>query len=160
MLTFIFIDETLHKKKIYAARWITWLIMMKKGVTSCDKSRVGACNLRSVNSRIWLHFRSVRISNAGNWNVLVPAGKEIKWDAVSKGDWKQWNTNWIRHSNVLEMWCCKSVFFPNSLIRSSLEWDTSEGDSPVRENEKECDNFLSTIYWILGRNLGANNLQY
>ena len=144
----------------YAIRWMTWLAMPRKGVTSYYMLWRVARTRWTKDSWIRLLLETERLGNAGNWNVLVPAGKEIKWDAVSKGDWKQWNTNWIRHSNVLEMWCCKSVFFPNSLIRSSLEWDTSEGDSPVRENEKECDNFLSTIYWILGRNLGANNLQY
>ncbi len=50
-------------------------------------------------------IKSVRMGNAGNWNILVPAGKKINWDSVSKSDWKQNKANWILVRNDKEMWC-------------------------------------------------------
>ena len=44
-------------------------------------------------------------------------------------------------------------------IRSSLEWDAVEGESPVGVTQREVGQFLSTVYWILGRKLGATNIQ-
>ena len=68
----------------------------KKGVTSDDMPRRTACRCWTGDTWMRLLFKSVRIGNAGNWSVLVPAGKEIKRDAVSKSDRKQRRANWIR----------------------------------------------------------------
>ena len=44
-------------------------------------------------------------------------------------------------------------------IQSSLERDATEGESPVGATQREVGQFLSTAYWILGRKLGATNIQ-
>jgi len=49
---------------------------------------------------MFLRKQSERIGNAGNWNILVPAGKEINRDAVSKSDRTQRKANWILYRNV------------------------------------------------------------
>ena len=74
-------------------RWKTWFSKPMKDAANCEMSRRVVCRLWTGNLRMGLPNRSGRIGNAGNWNVLVPAGREINWDAVSKGDWKQHKAN-------------------------------------------------------------------
>lgn len=50
-------------------------------------------------------LESERIRNAGNWNILVPAGKEINWDLVSKSDWKPIKANRMSTREGVRMWC-------------------------------------------------------
>ena len=50
------------------------------------------------------------IGNMGKWSVLVPIGKEINWDTVSKSDRKQYKANWIFYRNIEKMWCYKTCF--------------------------------------------------
>jgi len=80
-----------------------------KDVASCDKPWRAACKLWTRDFWMWLHFlfveRSLGIANAGNWNILVPAGKETNWDAVSKSDWKRHRANRMFNSNIRRMWC-------------------------------------------------------
>jgi hypothetical protein len=38
------IDETVHRRNSHAVRWMTRLIVAKKGVASYDIPRVGACS--------------------------------------------------------------------------------------------------------------------
>ena len=102
-----------------------------KDVTSCIKPWRGARIRWTKDFWMRLRIRSVRTGNPGNWNVLVPGGKETKWDAVSKGDWNQHRANWILYSNMQEMWCCGLPLDPNWLRRTLLESRTEEGDSPV-----------------------------
>ena len=68
-----------------------WLSEAMKDVISCDKLRVGANNLWSEDFRmgqpdILKIYHSVMKANAGNWNILVPAGKENNNDSPSSGE--------------------------------------------------------------------------
>ena len=69
-----------------------WLSEAMKDVISCDKLRGGANNLWSGDFRMGqpgvLKTRHLIISgaNAGNWNILVPAGKENNNDSPSSGE--------------------------------------------------------------------------
>ena len=61
-----------------------WLSEAMKDVISCDKLRVGANNLWSADFRMGQpntlkkYYPAMQEANAGNWNILVPAGKENK----------------------------------------------------------------------------------
>ena len=68
-----------------------------KDVTSCIKFWRAARRLwtRNIRMRLRTSARATGQGNAGNGNILVPAGKEINRDAVSKSDWKQPRANWI-----------------------------------------------------------------
>ena len=147
----IHVHETTHRKNtlLHAIRWMTWLKTPMKGVTSYIMLRVVASILWTGDSRMWLHNKSERIGNAGNWNILVPVGKEINWDAVSKSDWKQYKANWIRWWKPVEMWFCGLPFVCRLLRRSDLERSTVEGDSPVsRRKHGLVSSWVSfTGYW-------------
>ncbi len=132
-ITFIepIIQQTIFKILYHANRWMTWLHMPKKDATNCEKPWRDVRSLWTMGVRMRLLFKSERIGNSGNWNVLVPEGIKINWDAASKSDWTQHLANWIFCSNALEMWCCRLFFSPNFLIRSELESFTIQGDSPV-----------------------------
>ena len=78
----------------------------KKGVVSCDIPWVGAYFLWTMGSWIGLpNYSHRRRHYSGNWNILVPDGKEINWDLVSNGEWNPVRSNWICYSNIMEMWC-------------------------------------------------------
>ena len=87
-------------------------LQLTKGVTSYEMLRRMACTCWTGDAWMRLLFKSVRMGNAGNWSVLVPAGKEIKRDAVSKSDRKQRRANWILVWKYKEMWltCSSSGF--------------------------------------------------
>ena len=60
-----------------------WLMEAMKDVISCDKLRVGANNLWSEDFRMGQPSRlkdgysyQCKRANAGNWNILVPVGRE------------------------------------------------------------------------------------
>ena len=59
-----------------------WLSEAMKDVISCDKLRVGANNLLSVDFRmgqpVWLKASRLFLTEANpeNWNISVPGGKE------------------------------------------------------------------------------------
>ena len=69
-----------------------WLSEAMKDVISCDKLRVGANNLWSVDFRMGqpnqlkTDYLTKLEANAGNWNILVPAGKENNNDSPSSGE--------------------------------------------------------------------------
>ena len=109
----VYVQWTIHRKQksLHANRWIAWLGPAMKDVASCIKLWRGACSLWTRDFLMWLHFKSVRMGNAGDWNILVPAGKKINWDAVSKSDWKQHKANWILFWKKKEMWCYKTAFY-------------------------------------------------
>ena len=110
---------------------MTWLGKPMKDVTNYEMPWRDVCSLWTMDVRMRLIYKTESLGNAGNLNVLVPAGIKINWDAASKSDWTQQLANWIFCSNALEMWCCRPSFSPNSLIRSELESFTIQGDSPV-----------------------------
>ena len=69
------------------------LLWAKKDVVSCEKLR-GSANMNwSAGVRMgepgWLKASHMFTwANAGNWNILVPAGKERKIDSLSSGERK------------------------------------------------------------------------
>ena len=74
-------------KKVRKGVWrMPRLTEAMKDVISCDKLRVGANNLWSEDFRMGQPSRlkdgysyQCKRANAGNWNILVPAGRENKW---------------------------------------------------------------------------------
>ena len=95
--------------RTYAIRWIAWLDSWRRTwqaaislgeMHAVFEPRISECDFAK---------HSERRRNAGNWNVLVPAGKEINWDSVSNSERKQNRANRICCSNVIEMWCCRTI---------------------------------------------------
>ena len=123
-----------------------------KDVTSCIMPGRGACNLWTRDFRMRLRNNTERWANAGDGNILVPAGKEIKRDAASISERTQHKANWICYSNIIEMWCCRTFFYPNQLIWTPLERGTAKGDSPVRVSW-----WILSVSWISYLGYGARN---
>ena len=80
-------------KKVGKGTWrMPWLSEAMKDVISCDKSWGDANNLWSRNFRMGQpsilkrYYLSKIEANAGNWNILVPAGKENNNDSPSSGE--------------------------------------------------------------------------
>ena len=73
--------------------------------------------------------------HAGNWNILVPAGKENNNDSPisseRKGNRANWISFWKEGRDVVD---AKT----KSMRESRLEWRASEGDSPVLEVDMLC----------------------
>ena len=73
--------------------------------------------------------------HAGNWNILVPAGKENNSDSLisseRKGNRANWISSWKRGRDVVEL-------KPKLLKKSFLESGALEGDSPVFEDNMAC----------------------
>lgn len=128
------VHETPEGRK--AIRWKAWLNSTMKGATSSRMLWRGASNHWTRDTRMRLRIYSERRDNAGNWSILVPAGKEINWDAVSKSDWNRRKANWICYSNMAEMWCYRLSFSPIFVTWSLLESNAKEGDSPVKEAKR------------------------
>ena len=95
-------EDSLKKKVTKGVRRMPWLSEAKKDVTSCDKLRGLANTNWSADFRmgqpiisnydtIWKYG-----ANVGNWNILLPTGKENKSDSQSSGE---------RNGNSLN-WCC------------------------------------------------------
>lgn len=82
-------------KSSYTIWWKTWLGKLMKDVTTCEKFRRSGSKIWTGNFWMRLRIRSERTRNWVNWNVLVTQGREINWDAVSKGDRKQHRANRI-----------------------------------------------------------------
>ena len=124
-------------KKVSKGAWrMPWLSEAMKDVISCDKLRVGANNLWSGDFRMgqpdWLktNHPTKLEANAGNWNILVPAGKENNNDSPSSGE---------RTGNSPNQ-CCYGIIGvvgPRYRTKDSewkiLESVSIEGDRPVHE---------------------------
>ena len=136
--------------------------MLMKGVASHRKLWRDACSLWTRDSWMRLLIYSVRRRNAGNWNVLVPAGKEINWDVVSNSEWKQHKANWNLCRNAKKMWCYRLSFYLISGTWSYLERYAQECDSHVRVTEKilTVSWLLFTGYWIEIWEASTSNLKY
>ena len=81
------------RKKVGKGTWrMPWLAEAMKDVISCDKSWGDANDLWSRNFRMGQpnilkrYYPSKMEANAGNWNILVPAGKENNNDSPSSGE--------------------------------------------------------------------------
>ena len=82
-----------------------------KGVPSCEKPGGGARSRRTRDPRMGYPVPSGTLplgsGNAGKGNIRVPAGKESKRDAVSRGDRKRQSPNRTPWGNPRGMWCCR-----------------------------------------------------
>ena len=137
--------------------------MLMKGVASYIMLRRDARSPWTGGPWMRLLIYSVRRNNAGNWNVLVPAGKEINWDAVSKSDWTQHKANWILCWKAKEMWCYKTAYTNLiSGIRSCLERHAQECDSHLGATEKilAVSWVPFTGYWMVIWEASTSNLKY
>ncbi len=135
-----------------------------KGVPSCEKPGGGARSLRTRDSRMGYPVPSGTLpygsGNAGKGNICVPAGKESKRDAVSRGDRKRHSPNRTSGGNSGWMWCCRTL--PNAVerSRSGLERPAVEGDSPVGVSSTVTRRgILSTVGWNSRGKLGVINPQ-
>ena len=123
-----------------------WLSEAMKDVISCDKLRVGANNLWSGDFRMgqpdWLKtYHPTKLeANAGNWNILVPAGKENNNDSPSSGErtGKSPNHSCYGMDGVVGPRRCK-----RSCEKNSLERLTRDGDSPVFEARRSI-----VVSWV------------
>ena len=137
--------------------------MLMKGVASYRMLWRDARSLWTRDPWMRLLINSVRRGNAGNWNVLVPAGKEINWDAVSNSERKQHKANWILYRNIKEMWCCKTAYINLTLgTRSCLERHALKCDRHVGLTEKilAVSWVLLTGYWVGIKEVSTSNLKY
>ena len=75
-------------------RWMPRLLQAMKDVISCEKLWLGANSLWSADLRMGQPGRlkachpAKREANEGNWNILVPLGRENKNDSLSSGERK------------------------------------------------------------------------
>jgi len=99
-------------------------LVAMKVVASCDKPRVGACqplNLGSPNRTPWI----VVWADAGNWNILVPAGEESKRDVMSNTSESNTGQTESGFAKSLEMWCRRGAEEEsNALERAAKESDS------------------------------------
>ena len=115
-----------------------WLTEAMKDVISCDKPWVGANNLWSKDFRMgqpirlktWYHYSSSE-ANGGNWNILVPLGRENKLMiplvvASERG---------IAQTSDVAMrcWGCRTTLSYLDCEKNVLERTIKEGDNPVFE---------------------------
>ena len=113
-----------------------WLSEAMKDVISCDKLWVGANNLWSRDFRMGQPgilkecHPSLMEANAGNWNILVPVGKENNNDSPSSGERTGNSPNHPCYGmcGVVGPRCRKKFSEKNP-----LENGTIDGDSPVFE---------------------------
>ena len=126
-------------KKVRKGVWrMPRLTEAMKDVISCDKPRVGANNLWSGDFRMGQPSRlkdgysyQCKRANAGNWNILVPAGRENKWmiPPVVASDRGTAQTSDV----AMRGWGCRTAALYLNYEWKSLENDTIDGDSPVHE---------------------------
>ena len=109
-----------------------------KDVISCDKSWGGANNLWSRNFRMGQpnilkrYYPTKLEANAGNWNILVPAGKENNNDSPSSGERTGKSPNQLCYGIIGVVGPrCRMTFSE----KNSLESETIDGDSPVFETK-------------------------
>ena len=109
-----------------------------KDVISCDKLRVGANNLWSGDFRMGQPSRlkdgysyQCKRANAGNWNILVPVGRENKWmiPPVVASERGTAQTSGVARRG----WGCRTATLYANREQNTLENVTIDGDSPVCE---------------------------
>ena len=115
------------------------LLQAMKDVISCDKLWGGANILWSIDFRMGQPgslkdcHPAKQEANAGNWNILVPVGKENKNDSPSSGErtGKSPNRRCVCICGVVGLRCSK-----NFCEKNGLENPTIDGDSPVFEAKR------------------------
>ena len=122
---------SVYLKIHYQMDSLVWTV--KKDVASCDKLGGAACGLWTQDLRIGNFLaRECREANLRRELKHLSTGRKrkhnvIPWLAASEKGTGQTESSFERE---IEMWW-RSV--AKSMRRSSLEWDASEGDSPVFE---------------------------
>ena len=109
-----------------------WLSEAMKDVISCDKLRVGANNHWSVDFRMGqpnqlkTDYPAMPEANAGNWNILVPVGKENNNDSPSSGERTGISPNHPCYGmrGVVGPRCGKTYVEKNVLESSTIEHDS------------------------------------
>ena len=109
-----------------------WLSEAMKDVISCDKLRVGANNPWSVDFRMGqpnqlkTDYPAKPEANAGNWNILVPVGKENNNDSPSSGERTGISPNHPCYGmrGVVGPRCGKKYVEKNDLESSTIEHDS------------------------------------
>ena len=132
--------------------------VLMKGMTSYDILWRAACGRWTRGAWIGLPINSETKGNPGNWNVLVPGGKEINWDAVSKSDRTQHKANWIFCSNIEEMWCLDSLLIILYYLKL-LGTAYSRGWQSRKKIKEWRESIQSIVYRILNKNPGGINFQ-
>ena len=123
-----------------------WLSEAMKDVISCDKLRVGANNLWSEDFRMGQPdilkecHPAWQEANAGNWNILVPAGKENNNDSPSSGERTGISPNQCCYGNIGVVGPRYRKKFSE---KNSLENETIDGDSPVFEAKRSV-----VVSWV------------
>ena len=110
-------------------RWRTWQAAISLGELHASfDPKISECETYCLKKTML--FESV---HAGNWNILVPAGKENNSDSLSNSEWKGKRANWIFFREEKEMWCRMSCASRFSFLvsQSFLEWNTLESDSLI-----------------------------
>ena len=126
-------------KKVRKGVWrMPRLTEAMKDVISCDKLRVGANNLWSGDFRMGQPSRlkdgysyQCKRANAGNWNILVPAGRENKWmipPVVASERGTAQTVDVARRQRG-----CRTATLYANREQNTLENVTIDGDSPVCE---------------------------
>ena len=109
-----------------------WLSEAMKDVISCDKLWVGANNLWSRDFRMGQPgilkecHPSLMEANAGNWNILVPVGKENNNDSPSSGErtGNSPNRSCYGMIGVVGLRRCMKTSEKNFLERKTIEHDS------------------------------------
>ena len=120
-------------KKVSKGAWrMPWLSEAMKDVISCDKLRGGANNLWSEDFRMGQpnilkrYYPTQLEANAGNWNILVPAGKENNNDSPSSGERTGNSPNRLCYgiTGVVGLRHCMKTAEKNFLERKTIEHDS------------------------------------
>ena len=109
-----------------------WLSEAMKDVISCDKLWGGANNLWSGDFRMGQpnilkrYYPTWLEANAGNWNILVPAGKENNNDSPSSGERTGNSPNRLCYgmTGVVGLRHCMKTAEKNFLERKTIEHDS------------------------------------
>ena len=109
-----------------------WLSEAMKDVISCDKLRGGANDLWSRDFRMGQpnilkrYYPTLLEANAGNWNILVPAGKENNNDSPSSGERTGKSPNRLCYgiTGVVGLRHCMKTAEKNFLERKTIEHDS------------------------------------
>ena len=128
-------------QKVKGVGWMPWHYMAKKDVTTCEKLRRVGSEHRLADIRMGEPDTSKVVSptdekdsqwggNLGNWNILVPRGKEREIDSPSSGERKGKSPN--RRDTGFRTTKSECV-----CVDESFERWTKEGESPVVETQ-EC----------------------
>ena len=132
------------EKDSKSIRWMPWHKKSMKDVTSCDKLRVGAHNLRSADFRMgeptWGHaqvplgeYIAKQEATRGTETSKYPEEEKVNNDSLSSGERKGSSPNQFS----TEDWGCGPATCIRMARGRALESATRGGNSPVPESQSE-----------------------